>query len=116
MRLGSVACVETKFTSELFEWRGPAPFFWIALPQDLADEVKADSSATTYGWGAIPVRVRIGKTTWETSMLPRDGGYVLPVKKVVRLAEGLIEDQPVRVQLSVEPRGGRAANGTSRAT
>ncbi|MCU1601880.1 MAG: hypothetical protein JWO22_2589 [Frankiales bacterium] len=107
--------MEAEFTAELFEWRGPAPFYWLALPPEVADEVNAEAAATTYGWGAIPVRVRVGGSEWETSMLPRAGGYVLPVKKAVRLGEGLVEDQPVQVQLSVEPRGGREANGTGRA-
>lgn len=35
----------------------------------------------------MPVRARISATEWETSLLPRDGGYVLPVKKAVRAAE-----------------------------
>ncbi|MBV9097840.1 MAG: DUF1905 domain-containing protein, partial [Frankiaceae bacterium] len=69
----------------------------------------------SYGWGAIPVAVRIGRTEWETSLLPRDGGYVLPVKKHVRDAERFGEGDTVTVAMSVAPRGGRAANGTGRA-
>ena len=69
----------------------------------------------SYGWGAIPVRVCIGCTEWETSLLPRAGGYVLPVRKSVRVAEGVGEGDHVTVAMSVAPRGGRAANGTGRA-
>ena len=91
--------METEFTAELFEWRGPSPYYWLALPPDAADAVQAAAAATTYGWGAIPVRVRVGDSEWETSLLPRDGGYVLPVKKAVRTAEGLLEGGPCRVRL-----------------
>lgn len=103
--------MDASFTAELFEWRGPAPFFWIALPEDACDYVRAEARHATYGWGAIPVRVRIGRTEWETSLLPRDGGYVLPVKAHVRAAEAMAEGRSAAVELSVEPRGGRAANG-----
>jgi hypothetical protein len=58
------------------------------------------------------VRVRIGESRWETSVLPRDGGYVLPVRKDVRTREGFGEGDTVTVAMSVAPRGGRAANGT----
>jgi hypothetical protein len=107
--------VDTSFTGELFEWRGPAPFIWLALPPDACDYVRAEAAAASYGWGAIPVSVRIGNTEWETSLLPLDGGYVLPVKKLVRMREQIGEGDPVTVAMSVSPRGGRAANGTGHA-
>jgi hypothetical protein len=104
--------VDTSFTAELFEWRGPAPFYWMALPEDVCDYVRGEAAEASYGWGAIPVSVRIGGTQWETSLLPRDGGYVLPVKKGVRVQERVAESDTVTAAMSVAPRGGRAANGT----
>ncbi|MEJ2864701.1 DUF1905 domain-containing protein [Actinomycetospora flava] len=104
--------MDLEFTAALFEWRGPAPFWWLALPEHGRDVVDAEDAS--YGWGAVPVRCRIGATEWETSLLPRDGGYVLPVKKAVRSAEQLGDGDEVTVAMSVVPRGGRAANGTGR--
>ena len=104
--------MEATFSAALFEWRGPAPFYWLALPEDVCDSVRDQAAQVTYGWGAIPVSARIGGTEWETSLLPRDGGYVLPVKQVVRTSEGFGEGDTVTVALRVAPRGGRAANGT----
>ena len=104
--------MDTTFSAELFEWRGPAPFYWLPLPEEVCDHVRAGAAATTYGWGVIPVRARIGATEWETSLLPRDGGYLLPVKQDVRNRERFGGGDTVTVALSVAPRGGRAANGT----
>jgi hypothetical protein len=101
--------MDLEFTAALFEWRGPAPFWWLALPEHGRDVV--DAQDASYGWGAVPVRARIGVTEWETSLLPRDGGYVLPVKKAVRAAEGIDGGEEVTVALRVVPRGGRQANG-----
>ncbi|MBC3760747.1 DUF1905 domain-containing protein [Quadrisphaera oryzae] len=106
----------TVFSSRLFEWRGPAPFHWLALPEDVCDAIGARSAQVTYGWGAVPVTACIGDTEWETSLLPRAGGYLLPVKKAVRVAEGFDDGDSVTVALSVAPRGGRAANGTGPTT
>ena len=50
----------------------------------------------------------------ETSLLPRDGGFVLPVKQAVRTREQIDLGDTVTVSLSVAPRHGRAANGTGR--
>lgn len=66
----------------------------------------------SYGWGAVPVRVKIGGTEWETSLLPKGDIYVLPVKAAVRAAEGIDIGDVVSITLVVAPRSGRAANGT----
>jgi hypothetical protein len=47
----------------------------------------------------IPVTARIGKTEWKTSLFPKDGRYILPVKASVRKAESLEEGASVAVRL-----------------
>jgi hypothetical protein len=107
-----VSGVATTFVAELFHWRGPSPFYWLKLPDDACDYVGAEAAGATYGWGVVPVAVTIGTTDWETSLLPRDGGYLLPVKQIVRNRERLTDGEPVTVSMRVAPRRGRAANGT----
>jgi hypothetical protein len=104
--------MDRQFRGTLFQWRGPAPFYWLALPEDGCAYVRAEAAEATYGWGAIPVRARIGATEWETSLLPKDGGYVLPIKLAVRKRENIGDGDTVTVAMSVAPRGGRRANGT----
>jgi hypothetical protein len=55
----------------------------------------------TYGWGVIPVIVRIGKSVWQTSLFPKDGRYLVPIKASVRNAEDLEEGDDVTVRLEV---------------
>jgi Domain of unknown function (DUF1905) len=107
-----VGCVDLEFSAELWQWRGPAPFYWLTVPEDGCASVRAEAAGASYGWGAVPVRARVGATEWETSLLPKNGGYVLPVKNVVRRAERISEGDTITVALSVSPRGGRQANGT----
>lgn len=107
--------MDLSFSAELFEWRGPSPYVWLTLPDNACDYVRAEAREASYGWGAIPVSVRIGSTEWETSLLPREGGYVLPVKDRVRAQEQVAVGDVVAIAMSVAPRGGRAANGTGRA-
>lgn len=102
--------MDIQFSAVVFEWRGPAPFYWLSLPEDGCAAIRAEDAS--YGWGAVPIRARIGATEWETSLLPRDGGYVLPVKVAVRRAEGIDEGDTVAVAMSVAPRAGRQANGS----
>jgi hypothetical protein len=90
-----------KFRGAIWYWRGPAPFYFITVPEPECREIKALSAAVTYGWGMIPATVRIGKTEWTTSLWPKDGGYVVPIKARVRVAEGLFEGDEVTVRLEI---------------
>ena len=60
------------------------------------------AAVVTYGWGMIPVEVRIGSTTWTTSLFPKDGGYVVPLKDKVRKAEQIDVDDTVTLRLAVD--------------
>jgi hypothetical protein len=89
------------FSGELWYWRGPAPYHFITVPPDAARAIHAVAAEVTYGWGMIPVRVRIGESAWETALWPKDGGYVLPVKDAFRKAEELALGETVAVRLAV---------------
>jgi hypothetical protein len=49
----------------------------------------------------IPVRVWLGNSAWTTSLFPKDGRYLVPIKASVRNAEQLEEGDQVTVQLEV---------------
>jgi len=91
---------------------GASAVYWLTVPADSSKYVRAEAGEASYGWGAIPVRARIGATEWETSLLPKDGGYVLPVKIGVRTREQIGDGDTVTVAMSIAPRCGRRANGT----
>jgi hypothetical protein len=79
--------MQFRFIAIVFEWRGPAPYHFVALPERDAQEIADLAASVTYGWGMIPVRARIGATEFTTSLWRRDGTYVLPLKDVVRRSE-----------------------------
>ena len=90
-----------EFSGNLVYWRGPAPFFFVTVPAEECEMLRDVSKWVTYGWGIIPVRVQIGETAWKTSLFPKAGGYLVPVKANVRKAEGLGEGDSVKVKLEV---------------
>jgi len=90
-----------EFNGKIFIWRGPAPWFFVAVPADHSHDIKAISNLVTYGWGVIPVNVRIGKTEYQTSLFPKDGLYLVPIKASVRKAEKLDEGDNVTIRLEV---------------
>ncbi|MFR9775416.1 DUF1905 domain-containing protein [Micromonospora sp. MS34] len=91
-----------EFTGEMWFWRGPAPWHFVTVPDEQCGELEAAAALVTYGWGMIPVTARIGGTGWATSLWPKDGRYIVPVKASVRKAEGLEVGDPVTVRLTVD--------------
>ena len=93
--------MQLQFTGELWFWRGPSPFHFISVPDRESETLKETSRLVSYGWGMIPVTARVEDTVWTTSLFPKDGGYVVPVKDAVRRAETLEVGDMVTVRLSV---------------
>lgn len=94
--------MEQEFSGEVFEWRGPAPYHFVAVPEQESDALRVAASVTSYGWGMLPVRARIGNTEFKTSLWPKDGGYLLPLKDAVRKPEKLDVGDVVDVLLMVD--------------
>ena len=90
-----------EFNSKIWFWRGPAPWYFVTVPAQQSRDLKAISGFVTYGWGVIPAQVRIGKTEWKTSLFPKDGRYIVPIKASVRKAENLEEGDNVSIRLEV---------------
>jgi len=90
-----------EFNGKIWYWRGPAPWYFVTVPAKQSRDLKSILGFVTYGWGMIPADVRIGKTEWKTSMFPKDGCYIVPIKAIVRKAENLDEGDKVTVRLEV---------------
>ena len=94
--------MELEFAGEVVHWRGPAPFRFVAVPEAEAAALRAASPLVSYGWGCIPVTARVGRTTFTTSLFPKGGGYLVPIKTAVQRAEHVDVGDIVRVSLLVE--------------
>jgi hypothetical protein len=90
-----------EFSGDIFQWRGPSPYFFVTIPQEESDAIKSVSREVTYGWGVIPVMVRIGKTEFKTSLFPREDRYLVPLKDAVRKAEKLDAGDTVTIRLYI---------------
>jgi len=100
---GSYAgAVDLEFSGEVWFWRGPSPWHFVTVPEEECAELEDSSAFVSYGWGMIPVAVRIGETEWTTSLWPKDGSYVVPLKAAVRKAEGIDVGDVVSVRLAVD--------------
>ena len=94
--------MQLEFTGEVWFWRGPSPYHFVTVPEPESEQLRATAALVTYGWGMIPVQLRVGSTRATTSLFPKDGGYVVPLKDAVRAAEGIAVGDTVTVRLVVD--------------
>lgn len=93
--------MELEFDGRVWEWRGPAPYYFVTVPDEGCAAIADAAALVTYGWGMIPVTATLGDTTWTTSLWPKDDTYVVPLKVAVRRAEAVDVDDTVTVRLQI---------------
>ncbi len=94
---------EFTFKAKVWLYPGKAGWHFITLPVEDAEEIGALFSSRKSGFGSLPVKVTIGKTTWKTSIFPdkQSDSYVLPLKRDIRQAENINVDDMLNITLEV---------------
>ncbi len=89
--------------SEVIVYPGASGWRFLVLPKKQGEEIKKNFGKSARGWGSLPVSVKVGDTTWSTSIFPdkRSGSYLLPLKAQVRRAEGISDKERVTFSLTL---------------
>lgn len=93
--------LEFTFAGRVIEWRGPAPYYYLPVPDEESADIREVAAQASYGWGVIPVAARIGEVDFETSLFPKDGGYLLPLKAAVRGPRQITVGDEITVEMTV---------------
>jgi hypothetical protein len=101
----NVSSLRFAFDAAIVEWRGPSPFFFVPVSPGPSAEIRRVAKFVTYGWGVIPVQATIAGVTFTTSLFPRDGIYLLPLKIVVRRKANITAGDRVAVAMTIVPAG-----------
>ncbi len=94
--------MDLDFSGEIIHWRGPAPHHFVVVPDEPSAAIEAASRLVSYGWGCIPVRARIGRTDFTTSLFPKGDRYLVPIKVAVRRAEDHELGDNVKIRLHLD--------------
>lgn len=90
---------EVRFTGTVWVAPGDAAWHFVTAPEDPSEEIRLASGPRS-GFGSVKVQATVGETTWSTSVFPESKGtYVLPLKRSVRDAEGILAGDVVDVML-----------------
>jgi hypothetical protein len=61
--------MEWTFAGDVIEWRGPAPYLFVAMTPQESEDIKEAARGLIY-WGQVPVHVTIGDTEFTTALFP----------------------------------------------
>jgi hypothetical protein len=92
--------MDFEFEGPVIEWRGPAPFYFVRIPEEESADIKFAAKGMEY-WGQVPVVVRISDIEFGTALFPKNGRYLIPLKDVVRKSAGIEVDQVLAIGLNV---------------
>jgi hypothetical protein len=93
--------LKLSFATSIIEWRGPAPFFYAPIPAEHVDAVRHAAKLASYGWGVVPVEAVINGAKFSTSLFPKDGGYLLPIKADARKRAGVTMGDTISVTMTI---------------
>jgi hypothetical protein len=99
---GGGSPVRFRFEAVVIDWRGPSPFFFAPIPSRHVEELRNVAKAVTYGWGMIPVEATISKVAFKTSLFPKEGGYLLPIKAAVRRKADITAGDTISIEMTIQ--------------
>lgn len=104
---GDIVSFSAPLQAMLIE-EGYDPMGFVVVSGEAADAVAAHELMRRFergrrrGFGSVKVAVQVGGSRWQTSLFPqKSGDWFLPIKKPVRIAEGLEDREPVEVVLEL---------------
>lgn len=92
---------EFKTSGELFEWRGPAPFYFVKVDSKTSALIKQRAKALSYGWGVLHVNGEISGIRFETALIPKKEHYFFPIKDSLRQPLDLQLDDKVEIRFNL---------------
>ena len=98
--LGSMR-YEFKIKGQMFEWRGPAPFYFVKVDAENSAGIKKMAAVHSYGWGVVYIHGLISNIEFQTALIPKEGRYYVPIKDALRKQLDLQLDDEITIQFSL---------------
>lgn len=97
-----------EFSAPLWRYPGEDGWYFVSLPREISADIADLTAGIRGGFGSVRVGVRVGTSSWRTSLFPdsKSGVYLLPVKRAVRTAEHLESGDDVRARIEIRDLGG----------
>jgi hypothetical protein len=92
---------EFKFMATVIEWRGPAPFYFVATPPEISMRLNELKRELSYGWGVMHAQLTVSDISVKTALFPKDGAFYVPLKDAIRKPLGIVVGTEIAVTLEL---------------
>ncbi len=84
--------------NKVWKWPGDGGWYFVTLDKKMYEQIRK-----IHLKGMVAVEAKLGKTVWFASLFPHkySSSYILCIRKSVRKAEGILEDDEVKVKIKV---------------
>lgn len=95
--------IQFEFQALMWQHAGSGGWHFIALPEDIAHEIRNTLKWQEEGWGRLKCVAQIGQTEWRTAIWfdTKHNTYLLPIKAEVRKQARLIKDSMVNLTIKI---------------
>ncbi|MGQ0643152.1 MAG: DUF1905 domain-containing protein [Gemmatimonadaceae bacterium] len=103
MRRDVSSQAQYKVRTTVWLYPGTGGWHFANLSAKQSAEIKVRFATSRLGWGAVPIRVRIGRTEWETSLFPdrKTNSYLFAIKAAVRKAERITSGDKITAFVTI---------------
>jgi hypothetical protein len=104
MELPSQMGPEFEFKATVWVHDGPAAWYFLTLPVELAEEIEDLAGEMNRPFGTLKVEARIGDAAWSTSIFKdtKRSSYLLPLKAPVRRKAGIGDGDEVTCRIALD--------------
>jgi hypothetical protein len=83
--------IKYEFTAKPWQHTGPAAWYFVSLPNEMAKEIRSVLKSEEEGWGRLTATAKIGNSEWKTALWfdTKANTYLLPLKAEIRRVENL---------------------------
>jgi hypothetical protein len=95
--------IKYEFTAQVWQYAGPAAWYFVSLPEEMASEIRENFQWQEEGWGRLKATAKIAKSQWESAIWfdKKQKTYLLPLKAEIRRKENIVADSAVGVTIWV---------------
>lgn len=81
--------IKYEFVATVWQHSPPGGWYFVALPTDIANEIRQNLGWQEEGWGRLKAKAKIGDSEWDTAIWfdTKQKTYLLPLKAEIRRKE-----------------------------
>jgi len=92
---------EFRIEGKIFKYPGVSGWHFIGIEKKIAEKIK-EEKLQKVGFSFVKVRVKIGKTSWNTTLFPtKEGQYLISIKSEIRKKENIFEGDDVKAEVTL---------------